>query len=128
MVAVSVTDSDHWTSFDMASERERAKDMMPSGQETLVILVDYKTTTLRSNPSISVASKVNLSLSVVGHDESCLTGSYDSPATLRGNAGSGHRNESPVASQFLLQRDRPFYGSRYSGQGRDGPFDEFFEC
>jgi len=37
---------------------ERAKDMMPSGQETLVIIVDYKTTTLRTNPSVSVASKV----------------------------------------------------------------------
>lgn len=38
--------------------RERAKDFMPPGQESLVIIVDYKTTTLRTNPSISVASKV----------------------------------------------------------------------
>ncbi|KAL4068961.1 CRAL-TRIO domain-containing protein [Scleroderma yunnanense] len=37
---------------------ERAKDMMPPGQETLVIFVDYKTATLRTNPSVSVASKV----------------------------------------------------------------------
>ncbi|KAF9236849.1 CRAL-TRIO domain-containing protein [Melanogaster broomeanus] len=37
---------------------ERAKDMMPPGQESLVIIVDYKSTTLRTNPSISVASKV----------------------------------------------------------------------
>ncbi|KAJ3821702.1 CRAL TRIO domain-containing protein [Lentinula raphanica] len=37
---------------------ERAKDLMPPGQESLVIIVDYKTTTLRTNPSISVASKV----------------------------------------------------------------------
>ncbi|KAJ4470890.1 CRAL TRIO domain-containing protein [Lentinula aciculospora] len=37
---------------------ERAKDFMPPGQESLVIIVDYKTTTLRTNPPISVASKV----------------------------------------------------------------------
>ncbi|KAF9064027.1 CRAL-TRIO domain-containing protein [Rhodocollybia butyracea] len=37
---------------------ERAKDLMPPGQESLVIIVDYKTTTLRTNPSVSVASKV----------------------------------------------------------------------
>jgi len=40
------------------SYRERAKDLMPSGQESLVIVVDYKSTTLRTNPSISVARKV----------------------------------------------------------------------
>ncbi|KAF5323643.1 hypothetical protein D9758_017081 [Tetrapyrgos nigripes] len=37
---------------------ERAKDLMPPNQQSLVIIVDYKTTTLRTNPSISVASKV----------------------------------------------------------------------
>ncbi|TFK24252.1 CRAL/TRIO domain-containing protein [Coprinopsis marcescibilis] len=37
---------------------ERAKDFMPPGQETLVIVVDYKSVTLRTNPSISVARKV----------------------------------------------------------------------
>ncbi|KAE9395559.1 CRAL/TRIO domain-containing protein [Gymnopus androsaceus JB14] len=37
---------------------ERAKDLMPPGQESVVIIVDYKTTTLRTNPSVSVASKV----------------------------------------------------------------------
>ncbi|KAH9926388.1 CRAL-TRIO domain-containing protein [Fomitopsis serialis] len=37
---------------------ERAKDMMPPGQDSLVIVVDYKSTTLRTNPSISVARKV----------------------------------------------------------------------
>ncbi|KAF5312323.1 hypothetical protein D9619_002787 [Psilocybe cf. subviscida] len=37
---------------------ERAKDLMPPGQESLVIIVDYKSTTLRTNPSISVARKV----------------------------------------------------------------------
>jgi hypothetical protein len=37
---------------------ERAKDLMPPGQESLVIFVDYKSTTLRTNPSISVAGKV----------------------------------------------------------------------
>lgn len=31
---------------------------MPSGQESLVIIVDYKSTTLRTNPSISTARKV----------------------------------------------------------------------
>jgi len=33
---------------------------MPSGQESLVIIVDYKSTTLRTNPSISVARKVGI--------------------------------------------------------------------
>ncbi|KAI0931175.1 hypothetical protein AcV5_005279 [Taiwanofungus camphoratus] len=37
---------------------ERAKDMMPPGQDSLVIIVDYKTTTLRTNPSLSIARKV----------------------------------------------------------------------
>lgn len=37
---------------------ERAKDLMPEGQESLVIIVDYKSTTLRTNPPISVARKV----------------------------------------------------------------------
>ncbi|PCH34445.1 CRAL/TRIO domain-containing protein [Wolfiporia cocos MD-104 SS10] len=37
---------------------ERAKDFMPPGQDSLVIVVDYKSTTLRTNPSISVARKV----------------------------------------------------------------------
>lgn len=41
-----------------ADSRERAKDLMPPGQESLMILVDYKSTTLRTNPSISVARKV----------------------------------------------------------------------
>ncbi|KAF8633543.1 hypothetical protein AX15_001346 [Amanita polypyramis BW_CC] len=37
---------------------ERAKDLMPHGQESLVIIVDYKSCTLRTNPSISIARKV----------------------------------------------------------------------
>ncbi|VDB86260.1 unnamed protein product [Peniophora sp. CBMAI 1063] len=37
---------------------ERATDMMPPGQESLMIIVDYKSTSLRTNPSVSVASKV----------------------------------------------------------------------
>lgn len=31
---------------------------MPPGQESLVIIVDYRSTTLRTNPSISVARNV----------------------------------------------------------------------
>lgn len=31
---------------------------MPPGQESLVIIVDYKSTTLRTNPSIGIARKV----------------------------------------------------------------------
>jgi len=31
---------------------------MPPGQESVVILIDYKTTTLRTNPSVSTARKV----------------------------------------------------------------------
>lgn len=45
--------------------RERAKDLMPPGQESLVILIDYKRTTLRTNPSISTASKVSRGSSVL---------------------------------------------------------------
>jgi len=45
-------------SFECCPDRERAKDLMPPGQESLVIIVDYKSTTLRTNPSISVARKV----------------------------------------------------------------------
>ncbi|KAG8847849.1 hypothetical protein FRB91_011382 [Serendipita sp. 411] len=37
---------------------ERAVDLMPEGQDSLVIIVDYRSATLRSNPSISVAAKV----------------------------------------------------------------------
>ncbi|KAJ6600973.1 CRAL-TRIO domain-containing protein [Mycena vulgaris] len=37
---------------------ERARDLMPPGQESLVIIVDYKSTTLRTNPSIAVARNV----------------------------------------------------------------------
>jgi vancomycin permeability regulator SanA len=36
--------------------RERARDLMPPGQESLVIIVDYKS--IRTNPSIVVARKV----------------------------------------------------------------------
>jgi len=32
--------------------------MLPEHQDSIVIIVDYKTTTLRTNPSISIASKV----------------------------------------------------------------------
>lgn len=32
--------------------------MLPHNQDSVVIIVDYKTTTLRTNPSISVARKV----------------------------------------------------------------------
>ena len=37
---------------------ERAIDLMPPGQESLVILVDYHSATLRTNPPISQAAKV----------------------------------------------------------------------
>jgi hypothetical protein len=37
---------------------ERAIDFMPPNQDSMVIIVDYKSTTLKTNPSISVARKV----------------------------------------------------------------------
>lgn len=37
---------------------ERAKDLQPAGQESITILIDYRGTTLRTNPSISIALKV----------------------------------------------------------------------
>ncbi|KAF7978011.1 hypothetical protein HWV62_1873 [Athelia sp. TMB] len=41
---------------DTTPRSERARDFMPPGQESLVIIVDYKSTTMRTNPSISVAA------------------------------------------------------------------------
>ena len=38
---------------------ERARDLMPPGQESLMMIVDYKAVTLRSNPSISAARTVS---------------------------------------------------------------------
>ncbi|KAJ7744059.1 hypothetical protein DFH07DRAFT_869854 [Mycena maculata] len=43
---------------------ERAKDLMPPGQGSLAIIVDYKSTTLCTNPSLAVARKV---LSILQH-------------------------------------------------------------
>jgi hypothetical protein len=37
--------------------RERAIEFMPPGQDSLVIIVDYKSATLRTNPSIGTARK-----------------------------------------------------------------------
>ncbi|KAG9126781.1 hypothetical protein FRC07_002017 [Ceratobasidium sp. 392] len=37
---------------------ERAIDFMPPNQDSMVIIVDYKSTTLKTNPSIGVARKV----------------------------------------------------------------------
>ncbi|KAH8110589.1 CRAL/TRIO domain-containing protein [Phellopilus nigrolimitatus] len=37
---------------------ERAKDLQPPGVESVAIVVDYKSTTLRTNPSIGIARKV----------------------------------------------------------------------
>lgn len=93
---------------------ERAKDLMPPGQESLVIIVDYKTTTLRTNPSISVARKVSerTTLELVNHVHS-LTGSDHPPTTLRRDARKSHRCESPPALEFLLQGNFPFLGSCY---------------
>lgn len=49
---------DDWLEIFKSTERERARDMLPEAQDSVVIIVDYKTTTLRTNPSISVARKV----------------------------------------------------------------------
>ena len=38
--------------------RERAKDLAPPGVESVSIVVDYKSTTLRTNPSLSTARRV----------------------------------------------------------------------
>ncbi|EIW63841.1 CRAL/TRIO domain-containing protein [Trametes versicolor FP-101664 SS1] len=37
---------------------ERAKDLMPPGQESVTIIIDYKSTTLRTSPSVSIGRKV----------------------------------------------------------------------
>jgi hypothetical protein len=41
--------------------------MQPQGQESITILIDYRGTTLRTNPSISVAKKVTLLSDVYDH-------------------------------------------------------------
>ncbi|KZT42708.1 CRAL/TRIO domain-containing protein [Sistotremastrum suecicum HHB10207 ss-3] len=37
---------------------ERARDFLPDGQDSIVIIVDYRSTTLRTNPSVGTARKV----------------------------------------------------------------------
>lgn len=41
-----------------SSHSERAKDLSPTHQDSITIVVDYASTTLRTNPSLSVARKV----------------------------------------------------------------------
>ena len=43
----------------MSFYSERALDLMPPSQGTLMMIVDYKAVTLRTNPSISVARTVS---------------------------------------------------------------------
>jgi len=82
---------------------------MPPGQDSLVIIVDYKTTTLRTNPSISVASKVECSVQVsVFGVTLCMTGAYDPSTPLRRNTRTRYRHESSASSELFLQGDRPF--------------------
>jgi len=97
----------------MSRNRERAKDLMPPGQESLVIIVDYKSTTLRTNPSISVASKVGKATRNAG-PHSPFPGSDHSPTTLCRNARKSHRCKSSYNLELLLQGDFPLPGSRYS--------------
>ena len=94
---------------------ERAKDLMPPGQESLMIIVDYKSTTLRTNPSISVARKVSKqpSLERVSHARP-LTGSHHPPTTLCRDAWKSHRCKSSPTLELLLQGNFPFLGSCYS--------------
>jgi hypothetical protein len=68
----------------MSLHSERAKDLMPPGQESLMIIVDYKSTTLRTNPSISVARKVSKQPTLEQFDHTHpRTGSDHPPTTLR---------------------------------------------
>ena len=43
----------------MSFYSERAMDLMPPGQESLMMIVDYKSTSLRTSPSISAARTVS---------------------------------------------------------------------
>ena len=43
----------------MSFYSERAIDLMPPGQESVMMIADYKSTTLRSSPSISAARTVS---------------------------------------------------------------------
>ena len=94
---------------------ERAKDLMPPGQESLVIIVDYKTTTLRTNPSISVARKVGNAMLELGDRIHTFTGPNYPTTTLRRDTWESYRRKSSSALELLLQGDFPFLGSRYSG-------------
>lgn len=87
---------------------------MPPGQESLVIIVDYKTTTLRTNPSISVARKVGDVMLQLGDRVHPFTGPYYPPTTLRRDPWKGYRRESTTAVELLLQGNFPFPGSCYS--------------
>lgn len=77
---------------------------MPPGQESLVIIVDYKSTTLRTNPSISVARKVR---KVADASRLVLIAALGSPyiaTALCRNTRPSTRGQPSHASKFLLQR------------------------
>jgi len=104
-----------WSHSLIPFHSERAKDLMPPGQESLMIIVDYKTTTLRTNPSISVARKVSEQPMLEPPDHTHpFPGSYHPPATLRRDSWKSHRCKSSPALELLLQRNFPFLGSNYS--------------
>lgn len=90
---------------------------MPPGQESLVIIVDYKTTTLRTNPSISVARKVGNIMLELGYSSHYSTGPKHPTTALRRDARKSDRCKSSSAPNLLLQGDFPFLGSRYPRQG-----------
>jgi hypothetical protein len=87
---------------------------MPPGQESLVIIVDYKTTTLRTNPSISVARKVGSAVLGLWGGVHSFTGTNYPTTTLCRDAWKSNRRKSPTTLELLLQGDFPFPGSRYS--------------
>jgi len=93
---------------------------MPLGQESLVIIVDYASTTLHTNPSISVARKVQVTLvcanTTVFHSLP-FTGTQHPTKTLRRDTRPGTDRKPSPTIKFLLQRHLAFPRSSDTRQG-----------
>lgn len=98
---------------------ERAKDFQPPGVESIAIVVDYKSTTLRTNPSISVARKV-LHILQAHYPETLgrgLVGVHVDAGIKKSHLLTYFYSQPPDYLGFLLQGHRPIYGPRNKRQG-----------
>lgn len=86
---------------------------MPPGQESLAIVVDYKSTTLRTNPSISVALKVRLDHIYQKRGFPIPLGTPYLTTTLRRDIGQSDDREPAGPAHFFLQRHLALPGSSH---------------